>query len=79
LLIQRGQVLRYDIPPQVGKATDSRASKFIARHGKLLQVELDALDQEVLRDLYREAIGEFWDISAYREAVALEAEERRSL
>jgi hypothetical protein len=37
------QVETYDLPPQIAKATDDRAADFIARYGKLLQVELDAL------------------------------------
>ena len=38
------QVLEYDLPPLPGKTTDTRAARFIAEHGALVQVELDALD-----------------------------------
>lgn len=73
------QVARYDLPPQPGKATDSRAAGFIARHGHLVQVELDALPPDVLRALYADAIEAFWDAAVYQEALTREVTERRSL
>jgi len=36
------QVEQYRLPPQPGKDTDSRAPRFVERHGRLVQVELDA-------------------------------------
>lgn len=59
------QVDAYALPPAMGKRTDSRAGAFVARHGALVQVELDALPPDVLEQLYRDAIAEFWDTSAY--------------
>ena len=59
------QVAAYNLPPAMGKSTDSRAGAFVARHGALVQVELDALPPDVLEELYRDAIAEFWDTSAY--------------
>lgn len=44
-----------------------------------VQVELDALDPDVLRDLYAGAIAEFWDEAQYRLVVAAEAEDRDQL
>lgn len=73
------QVVAYDLPPQPGKATDSRARGFIERHGQLVQVELDALPPETLRDLYQDALAEFWDESAYETALVREEEERAML
>jgi hypothetical protein len=73
------QVRQYALPPQPGKETDSRARGFVARHGKLVQVELDALPPDVLRTLYTDAIAAFWNDDAYRQALAREATERRSL
>lgn len=73
------QVREYDLPPQPGKSTDSRAGGFMARHGELVQVELDALPPEVLRSLYETALAPWWDVSAYREVLAREREERASL
>jgi hypothetical protein len=45
------QVDEYSLPPAPGKATDSRAAGFAARHGRLVQVELEALPPATLRDL----------------------------
>ena len=70
------QVVEYRLPPAMGKAADSRAGAFVARHGQLVQVELDALPPDVLHRLYREAVEEFWDTSAYEAIVAQESAER---
>jgi hypothetical protein len=55
------QVQALDLPPAPGKATDSRAAAFAARHGALVQVELDAVEPDTLRDWFTEAIDAFWD------------------
>jgi hypothetical protein len=44
-----------------------------------VQVEVDALDPNQLRDLFQEAIDEFWDMSEYERVQGLEAEERAEL
>ena len=74
-----GQVEEYDLPPQVGKATDSRAAAFVARHGRLVQVELDALPPNVLRGLYAAAIGHYVDTSAFAASREREGHERAAL
>ena len=74
-----GQVKAYGLPPQPGKTTDSRARSFIERHGRLVQVELDALDPNVLRGLFADALAEFWDVRAHRRSVKLEKAERQTL
>jgi hypothetical protein len=61
------QVTAYGLPPNPGKESDSRADAFVARHGELVQVELDALPPETLRALFAAAIAEFWDESRYLE------------
>lgn len=73
------QVDEYDLPPAMGKATDSRAAAFVARHGELVQVELDALPPDTLRDLYGDVIAQYWDQEQYEAVVAQETEERDSL
>ena len=70
------QVELYDLPPQPGKKADSRAAGFIARHGRLVQVELDAPPPDALRALYAEEIAEFWDGAAMKESLAREAGRR---
>jgi hypothetical protein len=73
------QVEQYGLPPQMGKASDTRAGRFVARHGRLVQVELDALPPDRLRALYREAIGRFWDESTFEEVRRVEERERAKL
>ena len=77
--LDASQVTAYDLPPAMGKGTDSRASRFIARHGTLVQVELDALPPDVLEQLYRDALLPFWDESVYEAVIAREADERQAL
>lgn len=73
------QIAEYGLPPQPGKATDSRAAGFIARHGELVQVELDALDPDDLRDLYQRALDDYWDATAYGAVMLREAPQREQL
>jgi len=73
------QVDAYDLPPQPGKATDSRSAGFVARHGRLVQVELDALPPDELRGLYEGALDAFWDTSTHEDVLARERSERDQL
>jgi hypothetical protein len=73
------QVGKYKLPEQMGKATDSRARGFVERHGRLVQVELDALPPDVLRELFQEAIDPHWDTSEYKGVLRREDAERSTL
>ncbi len=73
------QVEEFDLPPAVGKASDSRASAFLARHGQLVQVELDALAPDTLHGLYAEALAPWWDTSTYEAVLVEESAERAEL
>jgi hypothetical protein len=73
------QVDAYGLPPMPGKETDTRAAGFIARHGELRQVELDALDPADLRRLYQAAVDQFWDVSAFEVALDREAADLEAL
>jgi hypothetical protein len=73
------QVTAYGLPPMPGKETDTRAAGFIARHGELRQVELDALDPEDLRRLYQAALDGFWDHDAYQATLDQEETDRSAL
>jgi hypothetical protein len=73
------QVESYDLPPMIGKATDSRASEFLAKHGRLIQVELDALDLNDLRQLYVDALDARWDEAAHQRVLDREDEARDQL
>jgi len=73
------QVDEYDLPSLPGKETDSRAAAFEARHGRLVQVELDALDPDDLRDLYAAAIADYWAGDAFAAVREQERQERARL
>jgi hypothetical protein len=73
------QVADFDLPRQPGKASDTRAGGFVARHGRLMQVELGALPPDVLRSLYANAVEVFFDVSIWRAACDREAQERARL
>jgi hypothetical protein len=73
------QVETYQLPPQPGKATDSRAAAFRERHGRLVQVEVDALPPDTLQGLYTAALAPYWDTSRYEAVCRRETHERRRL
>jgi hypothetical protein len=66
------QVDAYNLPPAPGKDKDRRAAAFTARHGRLVQVELEALDPNDLRVLYEQALEPFWDTSTFRRSLEQE-------
>ncbi|MDP9299728.1 MAG: hypothetical protein M3P43_02350 [Actinomycetota bacterium] len=72
-------VAHYGLVPAPGKATDSRAAGFTARHGELIQVEVEALDPNDLRVLVDAALEPYWDVSAFEAVLAQEEQERRTL
>jgi hypothetical protein len=69
----------YDLPPQLGKATDPRAAAFVEKHGRLIQVEVEALPPETLKRLYDDAIEPFLDRAAYEAAMTQERIDRQAL
>jgi len=73
------QVAQYELPEAFGKEKDTRKTGFVRRFGKNVQVELDALPPDVLRQLYADAIGKFWDTSKFDAVMAREDEEREEL
>ena len=72
------QIAEHDLPPAPAKRTDSRAAKFMARHGDVA-IELDALPPDVLQGIVREGIDEFFDVSAFEVEAAQERVERERL
>jgi hypothetical protein len=73
------QVDAYGLPPMPGKETDSRAAGFVAKHGELRQVELDALDPDDLQALYQQAFSRFWDENAHQATLEQEETDRSAL
>ena len=77
--LTKQQASDYNLPKLTGKTRDSRAGGFIARHGELVQVEVDALPPSVLRDLFIKAIAEFWDDEAHQISLDKEADDCKQL
>jgi hypothetical protein len=67
-------IQRYGLPESPFDKLDSRAQSFINRHGRLYQVELDALDPDDLRALFTEEFNTLWDFDVWEQQKALEAE-----
>jgi hypothetical protein len=73
------QVVTYDLPVNPGKVSDSRAGAFVARHGELVQVELEALDPDDLQQLYTQAVDRYWDATSYADQLEQEEGQRDRL
>jgi hypothetical protein len=73
------QVEAFGLPEMMGKASDSRAAGFERRHGRLVQVELEALPPAELHRLYDEALAPLWDMSSFEAVLAREEQERQTL
>jgi hypothetical protein len=67
-------VERYQLPRSFDVKDDPRNRAFLQRHGGVWQTELDALDPDILQELFMAAFEPLWDMSLYQER--LEVEER---
>lgn len=65
----------FKLPPNLGKRTDSRAPGFVARHGRLMQVEVEALRPEQLLRLFEDALEPYVDKSALDAVIEQEDED----
>lgn len=72
------QVKQYNPPPNPAKETDTRAAGYIKQHG-VYSWELDALEPEVLTDLYTRAINALTDADLYQQAIRAEEGDRDKL
>ena len=79
IALTQEQIDEYRLPPLPGKASDTRAAGFVDKYGALMQVELDALPPDTLRELYQDAIDGYIDMSTFEQVMDREAEERRKL
>jgi hypothetical protein len=77
--LSRGQVTEYNLPPNEGKAKDTRAARFIREEGELMQVEIDALPPDILHRLYLDAFEQFFDVSTFEEVLEREEADRAEL
>lgn len=79
IALTQEQVTTYNLPPFPGKARDPRAGGFVAKYGELIQVELDALPPDTLRELYQSAIDDYWDPDVWQEVTDQETSEKAIL
>jgi hypothetical protein len=70
------QVDAYGLPVAMGKTTDSRAASFELRHGRLVQVELEALDPADLQALLRAELSALIEQRRVDAVVARQEQER---
>ena len=70
------QVQEYALPELPGKATDSRAPGFEERHGRLVQVELEALEPGILRELFTEHLNQYMDMFTFERVLEQETADR---
>jgi hypothetical protein len=69
------QVVEYGLPESIGKEKSTDVPELVARYGRNVQVEVDALDPAaVMRQLFEDAIAPYLDSAAH--AAVLEREER---
>jgi hypothetical protein len=76
--LTKADIERYQLPPDYAKKTDSRAAKFIARHGDV-SVELDALPTPILQARLRDEIEKRVDMDALEAVRLREAEDIEEL
>jgi hypothetical protein len=74
-----GQIDELSLAVNPGKSTDSRAAGFVARHGELIQVEVEAIEPARLRQLYDDALDRWFDKPTFDALVAEEGAVRRRL
>jgi hypothetical protein len=76
--LTKDDVIKYRLPPDFAKRSDTRARKFIEQNGDMA-VELDALPIEILQVKIHDSISMAMDMEALEEAKHIEAEERKQL
>ena len=79
IALSEPQIDEFDLPPQVGKASDPRAADFVARYGRLIQVELEALPLAELRRLYLDAVRRVFNNSNFSSLLKREQRGRERL
>jgi hypothetical protein len=73
------QVAELGLPRNPGNPRDPKRAPFIARHGSLFQVEVEAIPPEVLHGLYDDALAQWWDPAAFAAVMAGEHDDRARL
>lgn len=76
--LTKEDIRRYDLPSDFTKKSDTRAVKFVAKHGDV-SVELDALPVDVLRQRLIDAVEERMDLDALERTRQEEVQDRERL
>jgi hypothetical protein len=79
LAVTYEQIGDLGLVPAPGKATDTRARRFVDKYGELIQVEVEAIDPAHLEQLVREAVDTFIDVEQLDRVRAIESRERALL
>jgi hypothetical protein len=73
VVLTRDQIEAFKLPHQPGKDGDTRNKGFREEHGgEVFSVDMDAVDPNILRELFQVAIDQFWDPDAYAKALKRE-------
>ena len=72
VLLMENQVLEYNLPPAPSKVTDSRTANWDG----MGQVELDALEPSIIKEVLQESIDDIFDTDLHEELIETEIEER---
>jgi hypothetical protein len=76
--LNKGDVIRHNLPPNMTKVTDTRRTAFIAEHGDI-SVELDALPAPILQQMIREEIEKYMDLESLEKEKEQERQEREKI
>jgi hypothetical protein len=79
IAVKHEQIVDLDLAIAPGKYTDSRAARFIERHGELIQVEVEAIEPDDLRQLYQDALDPYWDSDKYQTVIEQEEKDKAYL
>lgn len=79
IAVKGPHVTTYGLTKQPGKAKDARAAAFVAKHGSLYQVEVEALDPNDLKTLVETAVNGWWNDDAYDACLTQEKKDRKEL
>jgi hypothetical protein len=72
-------IIDYDLPELPGERSDWRSAAFAVRHGRLVQVEVEALEPADLCALFQAELYALVDVSARQVATEREERERAQL
>ena len=73
------QIDEYGLKKYPGTTKDSRSQAFFQRHGRLVQVEVEAIRPDILRGLYEDAFFSVWEDDPYQDVLDQEEEDKETM